>query len=280
MKKLGRYSEYEESTLNNFVKTLKRIFKYFNHEKGKNIEWECPIDINETGVTNRDYFKKDEFRPLYEASLEHGTVKHYHSCSPEERDELKAHLAQRFEKAKSEVGPDDFQKANSFKIPSIVSVSLDCGLRPVEVGRTKKEWVNLEESTLDIPKEESSKNTENWKCVLSNKSARALEKWVDERSSYRKYNGVDELWLNEKGNPYGSSPLNYLLEQLIERGGIRPAGRDLSWYSIRHGTATVWVDEEDLHDAREQLRHKNFETTLGYSNSGIRNRKEEVNSKW
>ena len=280
MRELGRYSEYTDANLNNFVKTLKRIFAYHNHEKGKNIEWECSIDLNEPSVTNRDYFKKDEFRTLYEAALAHGTVKHYHSCTPDERAELKAYLAQRFEKPKEDVGLEDFEQANSMKIPSLVSVSLDCGLRPVEVGRAKVDWVNFEDATLDIPQEESSKNEDNWKCVLSNKSVRALRTWIEERSSYEVYEGRDELWLNGKGNPYGSTSLNYLLNQLIERGGIQPAGRDLSWYSIRHGCATVWADEEDIHDAREQLRHKKVETTLGYAHSGAESRHNKVNSKW
>jgi|AntRauMinimDraft_4_1070384.scaffolds.fasta_scaffold03023_1 integrase len=280
MRELGRYSEYADSNLNNFVKVIKRLFSYYNHEKGKDIEWECDLTLNEPSVTNRDYFKKDEFRTLHEAALAHGTVKHYNTCTPEERDELKAHLAQRLEKPKEEVGPEDFQKANSMKIPSIVSVSLDCGLRPVEVGRAKVDWVNFEDHTLDIPREESSKNDNNWKCVLSDKSVRALGTWLDERSSYEVYSGRDELWLNDKGNPYGSTPLNYLLNQLIERGGIEPAGRDLSWYSIRHGCATVWADEENIHDAREQLRHKKVETTLGYAHSGAASRQNKVNSKW
>jgi integrase len=280
MKELGRYSEYGDANLNNFVKTIKRIFAYYNHEKSKSIEWECKIDLNEPSVTNRDYFKKDEFHMLYEASLSHGTVRHYHSCTPAERDELKAHLAQRLEKPKKEVGPEDFDQANSMKIPSIVSVSLDCGLRPVEVARAKVDWVNFEDATLDIPLEESSKNEDNWKCVLSNKSVRTLQTWLDEHSSYEVYQGRDELWLNGKGNPYGSTSLNYLLNQLIERSGIRPAGRDLSWYSIRHGVATVWADEEDIHDAREQLRHKKVETTLGYAHSGAESRHNKVNSKW
>mgnify|MGYP006279616405 FL=1 len=280
MRELGRYTEYTDANLNNFVKVIKRIFAYYNHEKGRNIDWECHMALNEPNVTNRDYFKKDEFRPLYEAALEHGTVKHYNTCTPTEREQIAAHLAQRFEVQKDEVGPDHFERANSFKIPSIVSVSLDCGLRPVEVGRAKVSWVNFEDHTLDIPREESSKNEDNWKCVLSDRSVRALEKWLPERESYEKYGGRDELWLSKKGNPYNSSSLNYLLEKLIEEAGVEPAGRSLSWYSIRHGCATVWADEEDIQHAREQLRHKKVETTLGYAHSATESRHNKVNSKW
>lgn len=280
MRELGRYTEYSDANLNNFVKAIKRLFSFYNHDKGKDVEWECKINLTEPNVTNRDYFYKREFLSLYEAALEYGTVKHYHSCTPNERDELKGTLAQRFGITIDEISPEDFERANSFKIPSIISVSLDCGLRPVEVGRAKTYWVNFEEGTLDIPKGESSKNEDNWKCVLSEKSVRALEKWCDERENYDKYEGRNELWLNKRGNVYGSDSLNYILNDLIENAGIEPAGRDLSYYSIRHGTATVWADEESIHDAREQLRHKNVETTIGYAHSGAKNRQNVVNSKW
>lgn len=83
MKTLGRQSDYSDSNLNNFVKTIKRIFSYYNYEKGRDIDWDCKYAISEPRVTNRDYFKKSEFRPLYEAALNHGAVKHYNNCSPE-----------------------------------------------------------------------------------------------------------------------------------------------------------------------------------------------------
>ena len=44
----------------------------------------------------------------------------------------------------------------------------------------------------------------------------------------------------------------------------KPAGRNLSWYSIRHGVATAWA----------------VETTIGYAHSGTENRHGSVNSKW
>lgn len=35
MRELARYTEYSNANLNNFVKALKRIFKFYNHEKGR-----------------------------------------------------------------------------------------------------------------------------------------------------------------------------------------------------------------------------------------------------
>lgn len=280
MKQMGRHSGYSDANLNNFVKTIKRIFSYYNHEKGQSIDWDCNYEISEPKVTNRDYFKKDEFRPLYEASLNHGAVKHYNNCTPEEREKLKSHLAVRFEKPKEEVTPQDFERANSFKIPSIVAVSLDMGLRPIEIERATTDWVNLKSPAIEIPAEESSKNRENWECVLSNKSVRALEYWLEERKTYKKYTNSNALWLNREGRAYNSQSLNYLLDQLIEEAGIEPAGRDLTWYSIRHGVATIWADEEDIQDAQEQLRHVRAKTTLGYSHSSTEKRQDSVNSKY
>lgn len=34
MKELGRYSEYRDANLNNFLKTVERIFASSHHEKG------------------------------------------------------------------------------------------------------------------------------------------------------------------------------------------------------------------------------------------------------
>jgi integrase len=280
MRELGRHSTYTDSNLNNIVKTIKRLFSYYNHEKGKAINWECNYELSEPEVTNRDYFKKEEFRPLYEAALNHGAVKHYNNCTADERNRLKAHLAQRFEKPKDEVTPDDFERANSFKIPSLVATSLDMGLRPIEVARATTDWVNLDNAALEIPADESSKNSDNWECVLSNNAVRSLRKWLDERASYEKYDATNKLWLNKRGNPYRSQSLNYLLRNLIEEAGIEPAGRDLTFYSIRHGVATIWADEEDIQDAREQLRHEQVETTLGYSHSSTNKRHNVVNSKY
>lgn len=280
MREHGRHGHSQDANLNTYVKTIKRLFTYYNREKGKSYEWECKLELNEPSVTNRDYFKQHEFRPLYEAALEHGTVKHYASCSPAERDELRAHLAQRFELPKEEVSKAEFARANSFKIPSLVSVSFDCGLRPVEIERSRRRWFHLDEAVLKIPKAESSKNEDNWECVLSNKSVRTLRQWLDERARYEEYEDTDSVWLNKGQNPYSSKSLNYLLTHLIEEAEIEPAGRDLSWYSIRHGVATVWANEENIQDAQEQLRHKKVETTLGYAHSGVGTRRNKVNSKW
>jgi integrase len=170
----------------------------------------------------------------------------------------------RFEKPKKDVVPADWDKANGWKIPAIVWLSLDCGLRPVEVKRAKVSWVDIENERLIIPEKESSKNRENWKPPFTNRTAIALENWLDEREAYPKYDGRDELFLTREGNPYTSQSLKYVIERLFDVADIPQENRQVSWYMIRHSTGTYMAREEGLEAARQQLRHNSAETTMRY----------------
>lgn len=268
-----------------YVKALKRFFKWRNDACGADIDWGYHRIEELTRTTDGksiDYFKQREMADIYHASLDLDSVKSYHNkgMSPEERDRIKAHLAMRFEKPKSDIGPEDFDRANSWKFPSMLSVSIDCGLRPIEVGRGKISWLNLADSEIVIPKDESTKNDDPWECALSPRSVRALRRWVDERATYEKYDGRDELWLTKYGNPYGKDSLNPLLDRILENTGIEPHGRDLSWYSLRRGAATMWANNAGIEDAKEQMRHKNLETTLRYVHSESSKRADIAEGLW
>lgn len=264
-----------------FKKTVKRYFKWLKHEKDTDhTDWDCPISVSEKERTNRDYFRRHEFDSLYNAALSHGSVKNYNECTPDERDSIKAVLAQRFEMEKEKVNRDTFKRANSWKIPSLIATALDIGLRPVEIGNAKVEWVNLADQSLDIPAKEATKSDNDWKCSISSKTTRALERWLNERESYSKYEGEDNLWLNRIGNPYNSSTLNYLLNQLIDEGEIDPMKRNLTFYSIRHGCASLWANEYGIQHAREQLRHEKIETTMGYVHSDPDSRSKMADDSW
>lgn len=283
MEELALMSNYTDSTLLTYVKAIKRLFKYKNHQNDTNYDWDCKVQLSQSTASNtRDYFRQSEFPALYEAALSYKTVKNYNNTSmtPEEREKLKVHLAQRFGVEKGHITRDHFERANCWKVPSLVAVTLDTGLRPIEVGRATVEWVNLEHGELNIPKEESTKNFENWSCALSRKTVDALGRWMDERAVYEDYKGRDELWLTQRENPYDSNSLNYLLSNLLEEAEIDSQGRDLSWYSIRHGVATIWANKEGIHHARDQLRHKSSKTTMRYVHSDSKIRGEKADSMW
>lgn len=272
-----------ESEVAKFQKSLKRLFKYFNQTKGTSYEWDPDyLDDKNTGSQSHNYFKKYELGRLYQAAVELSSFKSYNTkMSAEERNRLKIHLAQRFEKPKDEIGPDDFEKANSWKIPSLVAVCCDAGLRPIEVERATVQWVNLRDGELVIPKEDSSKGDEMWEIALSGQSTRALRNWLNERDALEKYDERDEIWLTKYGNPYTTQSLNGLLQdKLIPTANIEERNRNLTWYSIRRGVATLWANEEGIHNAKEQLRHKKIETTERYVNSSAKERSKMADSKW
>jgi integrase len=257
-------------------KSLKRLFKWRNHELGENHDWNPEHSFSTEASQPRDYLTVEERQKIREAALEYSSVPSYTAVTPEERDEWNAYLAQRFGKSKRDIGPDDWKRANGWKIPSIVWTSLDAGLRPIEVERAQTSWIDIDNRVLRIPKGESSKNRENWIVGITERATQALNRWLSERSLYDQYGGTDALWLTRQGNPYGSSSLKYVLERLCEIGNIPTENRKMSWYAIRHSVGTYMTREEDLAAAQAQLRHKSPETTMKYDQTPVEDRRDAL----
>ena len=252
--------DYSHSHLHNVQLALKCYFRFAN---GEDDEWNPSFQIKSESTSRqpKDFVTLNERQQLREASLEYGTVPAYAALSPEKRSEWKNYLARRFGKAKRKVSKSDWKRANGFKYPSIVNASLDAGLRPIEVGRAKTYWVDVENALLRIPADESSKNEDNWNVSLRQETAEYLGRWLQERELYDKYDDTDALWLTRHENPYSSSALSLLLDNLCEIADIE---RDMSWYAIRHSVGTYMSREEGLKAAQSQLRHTSVETTMKY----------------
>lgn len=265
-----RRTSHPDRYVYGFEKSVRRLFKYLRNELNRNVpEWDHDIPIEQSKGTSshiKDKFKPHEMNGLYEAALKKYSLPSYYnkSLSDDERDSLKALVSQRLGKPKKDVAPEDFTDASSWKVPSMVAVCSDTGLRPIEVGRTQKDWFDLDNGLMVVPADESTKNRENWECWLSDKTANAVGNWMEERQQLEKYHGRDELWLTRKANPYGSGSLNKMLNKLMEEAEIDSTTRKLSWYSFRHGAASLWAEEEDLSRAQVQLRHKTIKTTQKY----------------
>jgi len=259
------YEDRSNADRSNYQKALQMLMKWRHHELGHD-EYEPAITFytDDSASQPRDYLTREERSLVREASLEYGSIPGYNDLSPEQRDRWKAYLAQRFEKPKSEVSPKDWDRANGWKIPSLVSASLDAGLRPIEVKRARTHWVDVPNQVLRIPKDESSKNTENWIVSIQERTAEMLERWLRERETYAMYDDTDELWLTRQGNPYQSRSLKHVLERLFEIADISSDGRSISWYAIRHSVGTYMTREEGLAAAQAQLRHKSEQTTMRY----------------
>ena len=261
----------------NHQKAVKMLFKWRQHEHGLD-PWTPSITFStDNGASQpRDFFTLPERRNLREAALEYGSIPGYNDLTPEERDRWRAHLAQRFEKPKEEVEPEDWNRANGWKVPSLVATSLDAGLRPIEVARATTQWVDAANDVLRIPKDESSKNRENWVVSLQARTTQMLSRWLEERRAYPDYEGTDLLWLTREQNPYSSHSLRYLLDRLCETADIDTSNRSLSWYAIRHSVGTYMAREEGLAAAQAQLRHKSEMTTMKYDQAPVEDRRDAL----
>ena len=265
--------DHSNAHKSNCRKSLLMLFKWREHEHGLD-EWTPEFSFSTTDKTTapRDYLTEGERTQIREAALEYGSVPSYANLTPEERDRWKAYLAQRFEKPKSAVSPDDWDKANGWKIPSLTAVSLDAGLRPIEVKRAVTSWVDIENGVLRIPKEQSSKNTGHWIVGLQQRTVDMLDRWLAQRETNPMYDDTETLWLTRQANPYESSSLRHVIRRLCEIADISVENRQMSWYSIRHSTGTYMTREEDLAAAQTQLRHKSPETTMKYDQTPVEDR--------
>jgi integrase len=276
------YEDHSETYKAGIQKAIMTLFKYLNFEKGRDIDWDPVIKFTNGGSQThqvRDFLTEDERRKIKQAVLEHGSIPHYNSVDPRERDRWKAYLAQRFEKPKEKVTKDDWKRANGWKYTSIVYASMDAGFRPKEVGRAKVSWLDLENNLFRIPKEESTKNHENWHVAMSDRTANILRKWLSERENYEKYRDSDALWLTQYSNPYDSEALNRLLQKLCEKAGIPTKNRDISWYSIRHSVGTQMSRDQGPAAVQQQLRQRSKEMAVRYDQAPVEDRQETVN-KW
>ncbi|XGI83062.1 tyrosine-type recombinase/integrase [Halorutilales archaeon Cl-col2-1] len=257
---------YSGSNKRKLVNTLQKYFSWRADQKGGD-KWTPQYNFDESAGKQADSFTREERRQIRDVALEYDTIPQYHSVSPDERDRWQAYLAQRLEKPKTEVTPADWDRVrDSWKISSLVWVSLDAGLRPIEVERASLDWIRLEKSTLYIPKDDAAKNRESWEVSLTEKSTDALRHWLEQRQNKSKYDGRNEIWLTREANPYKSKSLGRLIRDICDEAGIPTENRKITWYSIRHSVGDHMTTEGGIEQTKEQLRHKNIETTIKYTN--------------
>lgn len=279
MRYLAR-QEMKESTKNHYQKSAHTLFKWKREARNKNVEWDPEITYSDpsTTYTPRDYLTNEDRKKLREAAMEYGSVPHYNSVTPSERERWKTYLSQLLQKPKEEVTMKDWDKANSFKYTSMIHVALDAGLRPIEIKRSNVRWVDTENAVLRIPREESSKNRENWIIALKEETASILERWLEERKTREKYDGRDALWLTMYGNRYNKDSFRDVFRKIASEAGLDLENRDLTPYSIRHSTATYIAEQEGLAVAAAQCRHKSKRTTEKYEHSSVSRQTDAVNN--
>ena len=266
---------YQDSSKRKFADALETYFRF------RSEDWESSIRFTDNEPSlNSDPFTKRESNQLFTAALEYKSPPSYKNLTPDERDRWKARLAQELGKPKRKIGPDDWETLRRcWKIPSLISVSQDGGMRAALVGRLTADLVDLDSGHIVIPSELSVKNEKKWTLELSQRSTSVLERWLDQRALDSKYDESSALWLNRKGNPYRSGTLNKLLGSLIDQAGIDHSGRKLTWHSIRHSTGMyVYNSEKDLELVAEILRQKSLQAAKRYAHPTPETKRDVIES--
>lgn len=261
------FSDHSNYSKDNTRKALLMLFKWLSHEHDGQL-WDPQITFTDPfSPTNpRDFLSKRERRLIKEASLEYESVPSWFSLNSEQRDEWKTYLAQRLRKPKNQITKEDFN-VGGYKVPSLVYVSMDTGLRPIEIERSHLGWIDLHNQILRIPANESSKNTEYWTPAFTDRTRDLLEAWLEERRLDEKYDGSDTIWLTQYGNPYTTQSLRQTLHKLCEIAGISLEGRSMSWYTIRHSLGSAMAESSSLSTVAAQMRHRSVVTTQRYDQS-------------
>lgn len=255
-------------TINNVAIILKR----------RGIKYEIPNsedvyqEIAEEEVTGfSDYLMPGELRKVKTASLSAYAVPRRDQMNPGEEREWAAHLAQRLRKPIVDLTEEDWERANSYKIPSLVYAAHDLAARPCEIERATLSWFTLNdegESFISInPEEDSKEGKDNRRCILSPETVRLLKLWKKERETIEMYDGREEMWLTREENPYSASSLggkDGVMKQLMEEAGIDTENRETGFYMLRRGVGTVIGNTEGLSAVMTQLRISNVETARRY----------------
>jgi site-specific recombinase XerD len=272
--------DMKESTKCHYQKAVKILFKWQRDTRNRDVEWEPEIEYSDpsTAYQPREYLTEEDRRKMREAAMSYGSIPHYNSMSPGERDRWRKYLAQRLQKPEDKVTKQDFLNANGFKYTSMIYVALDAGFRPIEIQRANIQWLDLDNGVLRIPEEESSKSRENWIVALKPETVSILKKWKQERAAKEKYDDRDALWLTQKANRYNRNSFRRsVFHKIATEAGLDLENRDLTPYSIRHSTATMIAKEADLATAAKQCRHKSKQTTQKYAHSSVERQEDAVN---
>lgn len=194
---------------------LTHFSKWLHYERGYD-KWEFEYTFDGSGGNHQpqDFLTREERRTIRHAALNEGNIPAYDTLSANERRGWKLYISSALGKDYDEVTRDDWDEVNEWEITSLVWTSLDAGLRPNEVRNAKVDWVDARNGVLRIPKDESSNNEGNWTVSLTERTASALSRWLEEREHYGRYEGTDTLWLTSHGNPR--------LSRQIHTGSIEP----------------------------------------------------------
>lgn len=275
---------YSESSKRKFSNTLSKYFEW-RHDIGEiPAEWNPRVSFSENNHESADKLNFEERWKIREESMQYGSIPSYYEVSEAERDRINGLVAQRVGKPKSDVTREDWLKSDqSRKVGSLIAVTLEVGLTPIEIQEARINWYDPQRNVFTIPEEFASKERTTDTLPLTENTGDVLSEWIQERRHLEAYDGTTRLWLNNADNPYKSASLCYLVRRLCDEADIPRENRKIVWYSLRHNLGKSMEEVDSLSQASDQLRHSSMETTKGtYAKSSIESRRntlEKINDR-
>ena len=255
-------NQYSQSSKRKFANALQKYFEWLQDEGFTRERWKPNVVFTDGEHESADSLSFEERYQIREAALEYNSLPAYYETPPAERDRLDALVAQRVGKAKDEVTKRDWREADtSSKTGSLIAVTLETGMIPIEIKNASVEWYNPRQQVFVIPKEFAAKNRPSTELPVTNGTAEVLSEWLRERRHLAGYDGTNRIWLNQRGNPYTSGNLCYLVRQLCTAADIPIENRKIVWYSLRHNLGHTFEEIADVSATKDQLRHQYLETT-------------------
>jgi len=273
---------YSQSSKRKFANALQKYFEWL-HEEGITAEsWEPNVVFTDDEHESADSLSFEERHQIRETALEYNSLPAYYETAPAERERLDALVAQRVGKPKDEVTKRDWREADtSAKTGSLVAVTLETGMIPIEIKNASVDWYNPRQQVFVIPSEYAAKNRPTTELPVTDATAEVLSEWLRERRHLPTYDETNRIWLNQSGNPYTSGNLCYLIRQLSKEAGIHIEDRKIVWYSLRHSLGHTFEEISDISATKDQLRHQYLETTKNiYGETATEKRRltlEEIN---
>lgn len=253
---------YSQTSKRKFSNALQKYFDWLHHEDIIAERWEPNVVFTDGEHESADSLSFKERYTIRETALEYSSLPAYYETSPAERERINAVVAQRLGKPKEAVTKRDWKEADtSAKVGSLVAVTLETGMIPIEIKNASVDWYNPRKQVIVIPKEYAAKNRPTTELPLTDDTADVLSEWMRERRHLSAYDDTQKIWLNQSENPYTSGNLCYLVRQLCQEAGIHIEDRKIVWYSLRHNLGHTFEEVADISATKDQLRHQYLETT-------------------
>lgn len=137
----------------------------------------------------------------------------------------------------------------------IVMLGLDTGLRPGNLVRFQRAWVQPGEASLIIPKEQTKTKKLPLTIPLTKRAADIIRRYLESTRS-------EHLFVSTGGHPYKCAAVNRVLQHAAVTAGIR----DICLYTLRHSFISRLVQAGvSLPEVAALAGHRNIKMTLRYA---------------